>query len=1308
MPTWGFSTTGSWGTGTGGYAGNYRTHGVGDGSATSSWTFTALAPGTWYQVATTWQVNYDYWSEFADDVPFAILDGDRWLAQPRVNQNYRPNDFQDAGVGWRTLGYFLVNTDTLTVQLSDRIRNLAAQADAVRVQRVAGDGAADDDFRLQPGSPGVDRGEPHDYYFREPAPNGERIDVRRVRQHAASHRQSRAVGPEGGTTWSTTTTVDTSGVDNPAPPSVYQSQRGAESGVGKQLRYQLDVPDGDYTIRLHFAENEITTAGLRVFDVQLQGLTVRSNYEVLADAGGRHRAVALSFAVTAAGGHGISLELVNRTIWNAILSGIELSATNPAGVPVPTATLQVSTDNGGTWAGTAAGLALDRFGRGSTVWTAGPQTAGYQGRLRLIADQAPTVRDDSDEPFLVTNGGNHFYVNDDSQTGDLLTTAVGNNAHTGKIPNQPLATLAALLDAYDLEPGDVVHVDTGHYDLLRTLVIGHQDSGVRIAGPPSAAAVLDRENWSELHGTVTRYTKAIELQNADDVTLDQLQVTGSWYGLYAGADADSDRLTVSNCVIGGHRWQGLQLLASNEFAVIRDSTFYGVPGGSELDDQLYGVGVYGNDAQISGNTIRDHASTGLTVTGLRHVVSGNDVYRNRDGVSASAQATGADRITISGNTVHHNVGTTGSGIGLSLGAGVLATGNVVYGQGDGVSAGAGDLSDPGPGRRWPTTWSTATARHSDDPRHRPREPRVQQLRTRHSRRGRRRHHRQLRLLQFAGHPRRDIARPGRQQLGLREYQRRPAGDVAAMVKWPPECRQQHDLPARRRRCPPGGGLGRFLQQPGLGLGGARCVCHRGQPEQPAQRLQPAAPGRRPRRPRGLLRQRRARHAGRLADRDRPRCPQPGGRSAVCRSRRGRQRAGLPRRCRPGRRRPGRQLLSCQALARHRPRPGLARPRDRYRRARPGRRPGHAQPRLARLHGNERRAGGVHAHAAGRGHGERLAGRRRGLDSDAAVRLPLGWHELHDDISVDTATAGQVTIRWNATNKADGSDVNTAVTLFSDGRYRLDYGPGNRGLTPTIGVSSGDGQTYDLSSYNGLSNLHYAKALMQRPVAAGAYLPVILPDNEFEAVGTAQNWKADNSTWTLALPFAFPFYDGSYTSVQVSSNGFLQFAGPDWAGDRWNSTSSLARNRRIAPLWDDLTTEYDNDDIYVDTSRSGEVTIRWQTDYGDVQTAVTLYADGRIRLHDGAENTYLTPTVGVSAGDNLNYTLVAGYDGEATLCRRHSVELQRVDSPHFAESPAGGFGVFNLRGTAKGWHYSGTATPCPGPSLSTTRRSAACT
>ena len=92
----------------------------------------------------------------------------------------------------------------------------------------------------------------------------------------------------------------------------------------------------------------------------------------------------------------------------------------------------------------------------------------------------------SDEAFLIANGGHDYYVNDASPAGDVFTTAVGNNANSGKTPDRPMATLAALLDAYDLDPGDVIHVDAGTYSLLATSSSTAQDSGVRIEGPGPA------------------------------------------------------------------------------------------------------------------------------------------------------------------------------------------------------------------------------------------------------------------------------------------------------------------------------------------------------------------------------------------------------------------------------------------------------------------------------------------------------------------------------------------------------------------------------------------------------------------------------------------------------------------------------------------------------------------------------------------------------------------------------------------------------------------------------------------------------
>lgn len=184
--------------------------------------------------------------------------------------------------------------------------------------------------------------------------------------------------------------------------------------------------------------------------------------------------------------------------------------------------------------------------------------------------------------------------------------------------------------------------------------------------------------------------------------------------------------------------------------------------------------------------------------------------------------------------------------------------------------------------------------------------------------------------------------------------------------------------------------------------------------------------------------------------------------------------------------------------------------------------------------------------------------------------------------------------------------------------------------------------------------------------AGAYNESDLGSSQFSAVGTAQGWRGDDSSWSYALPFAFPFYGTNYTSVWVCSNGFLDFTSS--SAPYSNSTSGLTSAVRIAPLWDDLETDQQTDhDIYIDTGTSGQVTIRWQgatysytgTGY-PVNVAVTLYSDGRIRFHYGDGNTNLTPTIGISRGTGSEYTL-SSYNGLATLTNSNSHEFIRPAS-----------------------------------------------
>jgi len=165
--------------------------------------------------------------------------------------------------------------------------------------------------------------------------------------------------------------------------------------------------------------------------------------------GGRYKALALeSDGVTAAGGAGLLVELVNQTYNPAVLSGIEILEANAGGVAAATADLELSVDDGATWSAVATSVAMNRFGEGVFLWTAGPETPGNTARFRVTANHGTMPQDMSDAGFLVANGGNAYYVNDGSTEGDEYTTAVGDNAASGKSPDAPMASLVALFNAY--------------------------------------------------------------------------------------------------------------------------------------------------------------------------------------------------------------------------------------------------------------------------------------------------------------------------------------------------------------------------------------------------------------------------------------------------------------------------------------------------------------------------------------------------------------------------------------------------------------------------------------------------------------------------------------------------------------------------------------------------------------------------------------------------------------------------------------------------------------------------------------------
>jgi hypothetical protein len=112
-------------------------------------------------------------------------------------------------------------------------------------------------------------------------------------------------------------TTATSGfaVGNTSDDPLYQSRRFGSFG------YSLDVPNGDYVLKLYFADPVFITSGKRKFDVLLEGATVLNDFDLAANGGGR-AAIVKTFNVKIQDGK-LSL-FFEGVVDNAIVSAIEL------------------------------------------------------------------------------------------------------------------------------------------------------------------------------------------------------------------------------------------------------------------------------------------------------------------------------------------------------------------------------------------------------------------------------------------------------------------------------------------------------------------------------------------------------------------------------------------------------------------------------------------------------------------------------------------------------------------------------------------------------------------------------------------------------------------------------------------------------------------------------------------------------------------------------------------------------------------------------------------------------------------------
>ena len=126
----------------------------------------------------------------------------------------------------------------------------------------------------------------------------------------------------GGNTAATTAAINTSGVTNPAPQAVYQSERWAAS------TYTIpNLTTGtQYTVILHFAEIYWNAVGDREFNVIINGTQVLTNFDIFAAAGGKDIAITRSFTATANSSGQIVIQFTVGAVDQPKISGIEIQS----------------------------------------------------------------------------------------------------------------------------------------------------------------------------------------------------------------------------------------------------------------------------------------------------------------------------------------------------------------------------------------------------------------------------------------------------------------------------------------------------------------------------------------------------------------------------------------------------------------------------------------------------------------------------------------------------------------------------------------------------------------------------------------------------------------------------------------------------------------------------------------------------------------------------------------------------------------------------------------------------------------------